>query len=160
MFVPTTPGSKLKKALQEEVNKTTIKVKVVEKSGTSLTSLLQRSNPARERNCQRENCLLCTSNGKGDCTKNEIVYEIECEGCGDRYIGETSRNAYTRGEEHKKALVKREQRSVLWNHCKEKHDEVVQNFTMSVRKSFHQDAILRQIMESTLIRSIYTKGNG
>ena len=45
MFVPATPDSGLKKRVQEEVDRSVFKIKVVEKSGTRLVRLLQRNNP-------------------------------------------------------------------------------------------------------------------
>ena len=54
----------------------------------------------KERGCQREDCFACKSNGNGDCSKNEIVYEIRCNTCDDVCIGKTFQNAYTRGKEH------------------------------------------------------------
>ncbi|KAK3742846.1 hypothetical protein QZH41_004525 [Actinostola sp. cb2023] len=61
-----------------------------------------------------------------------------------KYVGETARNAYTRGAEHAKALEAREQRSALWTHCKEKHNGATQDFPTSIKKVLYRDAMLRQ----------------
>ena len=45
-------------------------------------------------------------------TVHGITYEIKCQGCGDKYIGETATNAYTRGTEHADRLDRRDERSV------------------------------------------------
>ena len=45
IFVPATPGSTLKKKFESEINKTNIKIKVVERSGKTVKSLLQKSHP-------------------------------------------------------------------------------------------------------------------
>ena len=50
-----------------------------------------------------------------------VTYEFECQGCENRYIGETARNAYTRGTEHAGGLENRDEKSALWKHCVEKH---------------------------------------
>ena len=105
---------------------------MVEKNGISITSLLQRSNPMKERNCRREDCFVCTSKGKSDCSRNNIVYEIKCNNCNSKYCGETARNAYTRGKEHMKLLHDKEQNSPLWSHCLKEHNGHIQQFTMNV----------------------------
>ena len=47
--------------------------------------------------------------------------------------------------------LKRES-SVLWRHCREKHDGEIETFKCSVRDVFGQDATLRQITEAVDIR--------
>ena len=46
-----------------------------------------------------------------------------------------------------KSLAKKEERSALWKHCKEKHNNEMQEFEMSVTGSYSNDAMLRQISE-------------
>ena len=46
-----------------------------------------------------------------------------------------------------KSLAKKEERSALWKHCKEKHNNEMQKFEMSVTGSYSNDAMLRQISE-------------
>ena len=57
-----------------------------------------------------------------------VIYEIVCVPCSGmpspgryRYIGETARNAYTRGREHLSMLKNRNKASVLWEHCRDVH---------------------------------------
>ena len=154
LFIPSTPNGELKKVIQGEINRSTLKIKVVERSGTSITSLLQRSNPMKEENCGREDCFLCTTGGKGDCSRNNVVYEIECDRCGSRYVGETARNGYTRGKEHLKLLNDKDRSSRLWKHCEDRHEGETQHFTMIIKKTFQQDTMLRQIREAVEIKAI------
>ena len=42
-----------------------------------------------------------------------------------------------------KSLAKKEERSALWKHCKEKHNNEMQKFEMSVTGSYSNDAMLR-----------------
>ena len=127
---------------------------MVEKNGISIASLLQRSNPMKERNCRREDCFVCTSKGKGDCSRNNVVYEIKCNNCNSKYCGETARNAYTRGKEHMKLLHEKEQNSPLWSHCLKEHNGHIQQFTMNIVRTFHRDSMMRQITEAIHIRKI------
>ena len=50
-----------------------------------------------------------------------------------------------------KSLAKKEERSALWKHCKEKHNNEMQKFEMSVTGSHSNDAMLRQISEGVRI---------
>ena len=100
LFVPSTPGGELKHAYQKVITKSGHRIKVVEKTGTTLKRQLQVSNPFRPQQCGRDDCFVCSSGGSGNCHSEGITYEIGCEGgCGtnDDYKGESSGNAYTRG---------------------------------------------------------------
>ena len=55
---------------------------------------------------------------------------------------------YTRGKEHMKSLAKKEERSALWKHCKEKHNSEMQKFEMNITGSNSNDVMLRQISEA------------
>ena len=95
----------LRKVADEEATEG-VKFKIVEVGGRMKKRLLQRSNPTAVPGCEEEDCIVCNpERGKGgDCRKNNINYEIECQLCpeGERpvYSGETSRNFYTRAKEH------------------------------------------------------------
>lgn len=53
-----------------------------------------------------------------------------------------------------KSLIKKEERSVLWKHCKEKHNSRRQKFEMNVTGSYSNDAMLRQISEGVRIDKV------
>ena len=54
IFVLATPGSQLRKKYQSEIRNQGYKIKVVEKTGTTLKEVLQKSNPFKQRRCGRE----------------------------------------------------------------------------------------------------------
>ena len=97
-----------------------LKIKVIEKTGTAIKSKFQKSNPFKKEKCE-EDCMVCQTNGKGNCEQVGVTYEIECQRCKAVYVGETSRNAKKRGSEHMKELKEKRDTSVLWRHCKEQH---------------------------------------
>ena len=81
IFVPNTPGSELKKRYQREIHGAGIKVKVVETTGRSLKSILQRSNPLGDRECnppppirsnEHNECPICIS-GNAKCRKEGVT---------------------------------------------------------------------------------------
>ena len=97
---------------------------------------------------------MCGEDGKGLCDRPSVTYDIKCAECNDIYIGETLRSACTRGKEHMKSLAKKEERSALWTHCKEKHNSEMQKFEMNVTGSYSNDAMLRQISEVVRIDQV------
>ena len=98
--------------------------------------------------------LLCRTDGKGSCRSTGVTYELVCQACKSKYVGETSRSAYTRGREHFHALERREESSVMWRHCCDRHERNEVNFVMNVTGVFRDDAMLRQITESVLINTV------
>ena len=133
-------------------------MQVVERTGRTLKSQLQKSNPFKAPSCDREDCAVCATFGQGNCMAEGITYKIEClgEGCEKNvYKGETASNAYTRGGEHMNRLRARDLNgSPLWRHCLEQHEGEEQVFSMSVTGSFRNDAMLRQITEAVQINNM------
>ena len=100
VFIPSTPHSMLKKKFDVEIKKSRFSIRVVEKAGRSLKDTLQKSNPFKERTCKRPGCPVCFTSGKGRCEQSGVTYEIVCQSCGGKYIGQTARSLYERGGEH------------------------------------------------------------
>ena len=149
VFVPATPGSALVKRFKEEVAKSKYKIRVVELSGRTLKSKLQRSDPFKPSVCARDGCAICNTGGKGSCDKNGITYEIKCS-CSATYVGQSSRNMYQRGKEHFSGLNNKN--GPLWNHCVEQHGSERQEFVCSTTGQYRNDTMQRQIAEAVRIR--------
>ena len=132
-----------------------LRIRVVERTGGTLKSELQRSNPFATGNCGRADCFVCTTTGKGNCNTESVTYTIECTGknCSRRvYVGETASNAYTRGAEHLGRLAARNiDQSPLWRHCVDEHGGEMQEFGMKVTGSYRNDTMIRQITEAVKI---------
>ena len=154
IFVPATPGSQLKRRYMREMKATDFKIKVVEQSGTTLKAMLQRSDLNKQRRCVNADCLLCRTDGKGSYRSTGVTYELVCQASKSKYVGETSRTAYTRGREHLHALERRMGSSVMRRHCCDRHDRNEVNFVMNVTGVFRDDAMLRQITESEVINKV------
>ena len=130
------------------------KIKVVEKSGTSVKCKLQRSDISGQRDCDAEDCVVCTTSGSGNCRQESVGYEItclECERMGVRtaYLGETGRTASIRCKEHVDNVAKR--KGSLWPHCLEEHSGLVPQFKCSVVGRF-SNPLDRQLDEAMRIR--------
>ncbi|KAK3732414.1 hypothetical protein QZH41_003562 [Actinostola sp. cb2023] len=126
IFVPTTPLSELKRILEKNVKESGIKIKIVETAGMNAKRMLQRSNPFKEKTCEKEDCMVCRTGGKGPCGTPSVTYEIKCKPCGHKYV-------------------------VLKKHCIEKHQGILQDFMMNVTGTFHQDPMLRQITDESWV---------
>ena len=157
LFVPPTPDRKLKKLYQEKIVENGYAIKVVEKTGTKLKHILQKTNPFKRERCDKEDCFPCNSGSKGDCLKESITYRINCDDdtCTNRniYNGETSYNGYTRGKEHIDDLQRKNPDCPLWRHCLQAHHGKMKTFKMNIRGHFKNDAMLRQITEAVNINN-------
>ena len=149
LFVPATPGSQLVKQLKEVEERSCterkIKFRFEEIAGTSMTSILQKSDPWAGGSCAC--CACCMGEKGGDCRRNNVTYQIVCEECEKmnvvaHYKGETSKNTYTRGLKHLEQIKTKANESVLWAHCKEQH----QCNVVSFRIENFSDHLSRQIM--------------
>ena len=80
IFVPCTPESQLRKLYEREVKKSDFKIKIVERSGTKIKDLLHKKNPFKKEKCERNDCFVCSTGGKGNCNKENITYDIICQG--------------------------------------------------------------------------------
>ena len=157
LFVSMTPNSELKRAYEKEIRRSGLRIKVVERTGRSLKSQLQCSDPFREDHCGRLDCLVCTTTGEGNCETENATYVIKCEGSCTRsgtYKGETSNNTYTRGKKHITDYNAEDiDKSPLWRHCVDVHNGQRQPFSMAVTKTFRYDSLMRQITEAVQINN-------
>ena len=78
IFVPSTPGSVLQQRYQSEVDRQGLRIRVVEKAGRSIKSMIQRSDPFQIEKCDRQSCMVCQTSGKGSCDKEGVTYSIHC----------------------------------------------------------------------------------
>ena len=126
-----------------------IHFKVITRGGNKMSREI-KSNPLRKGGCGRADCLVCSTGGKGDCSRSGAGYRILCQECpADNlvasYEGETGRNPYSQGLEHEKEL------SPLWKHCTLQHDSRKASFKMDALRSFRYP-IVRQVNEGARVR--------
>ena len=99
--------------------------------------------------------MVCEDGKGGKCRNEGVTYEIGCKGCKGKYVGETSRNAYTRGLEHKNDIEKKDKKSPLVMHNEQRHNAgPAPGFSMKVTGVFGGDATKRQVQESVLIQKM------
>ena len=78
LFVQSTRGSVLKRIYEQVIGKSRCNVKVIERAGRSVCQKLQKSYPFKKDKCTVNDCFVCLSEGKGNCLRENINYEIEC----------------------------------------------------------------------------------
>ena len=83
IFVPATPKSVLQKGYQKAVTESGLRIRIVERAGNSIKNYLQRSDPFKSNVCRKEDCFVCTTGGKGNCSATSVVYEVKCKECAD-----------------------------------------------------------------------------
>ena len=147
IFIPPTPNSELANSLREIANREAeagVHLNIIETGGFSMRRLLQKSNPLQTPGCDDRECVPC-HNGRGvggNCRSGGVNYELECQLCpaGENsvYIGESSRNSYTRCKEHLARYRSRTGTSFILKHQAIAHqdDEPVYkaNVTASTRE--------------------------
>ena len=98
-------------------------MKVVEKSGTTLKSILVNSYPWAGGKCGRRRCLPCKARVESSkCRKRNILYESTCQEClgaGEdyTYVGKSSRSGYERAINHMDDYKDRHEDSHMWGHA-------------------------------------------
>ena len=133
-----------------------MKFKIIERGGQTIERQLQHSNPTTSDQCHRSNCGPCDqpggNGGRKKCHVNNIVYKYVCQvpGCTGVYVGETSKNMYTRNLGHNDKYLKKQKESFMYNHQIEKHGGAPANFKIKVLQSF-KDCLSRQAAEATFI---------
>ena len=156
MFVQATPGELLKKEISKIMHESRLKVRVVEKAGRSIKSLLQRSDVSSSAVCLDDQCPICLTSEKGKCEMEGVVYRIWCTVCEERGVnasmyGETGRTGKIRCKEHRDALLDVRKSSNLRDHCDSHHNGEVVRFGYEVKKTFPLHPLKRQLKEAILI---------
>ena len=160
IFVPPTPNGELANSLKLIADieaEAGIHFKIIETGGISMRSILQKSNPLKSIGCDNADCLPCKE-GRGtggDCEGGGINYQIECQLCddGDKsvYIGESSRNLYTRCKEHLQRYRAGGENSFMAKHQNEEHLGQEPSYKARVTDKT-RDCLSRQVREAVLIR--------
>ena len=132
---------------------TGMRVAVSERAGDAIKHVA-KAEPLKKKGCNNEECFPCSTGG-GQCRKNGAGYRIRCETCHRAgiltlYEGETGRNSFTRGLEHKSAIRLEDEENALWKHCMIQHGAVPAEFSMKV-VGVHRICLVRQVNEAVRI---------
>ena len=176
LFVEYSKGASLQTKVREVVDRLAplvgFTMRVTERGGTPLGSLLSNKNLWTGKECGRNDCRPCDQSDekKEDCVRRNILYESQCVQCeadmakvesspelrigGSRaslYVGESSRSLYERTCEHFQAAESEKEESHIFQHFIDSHKgEGKPNFKFKVIKSF-KTSLDRQIAEAIRI---------
>ena len=159
VFVQATPGEVLKKAVQSQADLCGLKIRVVEKGGRNIKSILQRSDVQPSTKCYKDNCVVCLTSDRGKCDVENAGYSVKCVKCEEDGIevvmhGETGRCARVRCKEHYRDYQSGLPRSNLYQHVVDTHggDKNTQ-FKFEVVGVFQKDVLGRQLEEGLRIEN-------
>ena len=134
------------------------KVRIVERAGPKMSTLLSNRTPWKKERCGREDCPPCETK-PGSCRTLNPVYKITCLDCASigkqtHYIGESSRSLYDRTREHVQALRDKNAKYAVTKHWLEAHKDLENppKYQFKVLGSY-LTAIQRQISEGLAIES-------
>ena len=171
LFVEFSRGATLQARMRGVVDRLAPMVgftmRVTERGGTPLGSLLSNKNVRARQECGRLECRVCLQTGekREDCVRRNILYESECVKCGSEikdgdvimersgtnaslYVGETSRSLFERTSEHWQAADSLKEESHMVQHIEESHKgEGKPDFKFKIVKTF-KTALDRQIAEA------------
>ena len=183
LFVEFSRGGSLQKAIREVVDRLEgllgFSIRVTERGGTPLSSLLSNKSLWRGQECGRGECKVCIQPGEKleDCKRRNILYESEClqcngvdewktrdtgslednRGVASIYVGETARSLCERGAEHWGAAVGGQENSHMVEHQGMVHEGNGDfKFRFRIVRAF-KSSLDRQIAEA--IR-IHKRGGG
>ena len=165
IFVPPTPNGELAARLRRIASceaEAGVEFKIVETGGKSMKKQFQKSNPMEMKGCDDDDCLPCRT-GRGDggrCHSSGVNYAVECQLCpvGARslYLGESSRNLYSRCHEHEDNYRLGNGKSFMLKHQRREHQGVAGQYTAKVTAST-RDCLTRQVREAVEIRRCQVK---
>ena len=178
IFVPPTPGSKLKKEMQSKEEELRAggregwPIKIIETAGKTLEQTLVNTDPFNGNQCKDAKCLVnSNSDTKINCRRNGVCYSITCLVClragrkgelATCYFGESGKNMHCRCKEHvskfnsKSAHIQAE--SAFVKHLLSKHggkegDKSFEDyFKVEIIKAYRKP-FTRCVEEGTLIAS-------
>ena len=125
LFVPSTPDGKLKRAYQKEITRSGHRIKVVEKTGTTLKRQLQTSNPFKPQQCGGKI-------GKGESGATHTSGGMNTW----RIFGGETQQTHHSGD-------------IVWRFIMVRYRNL--KWKMKVTRTYRNDAMLRQITEAMQI---------
>ncbi|CAI9736119.1 Hypothetical predicted protein [Octopus vulgaris] len=78
MFVDTTPGGELAYRFRRTLDKLKLRIKVVEKPGNPIRSIIGRTYPFSRTLCTENYCTVCRFSPQTNCKARNVVYSIRC----------------------------------------------------------------------------------
>ena len=94
LIVDASPEGEIKAIFEEEIAKSNLKIRVIERPGMKHQLITMATNENKKPKCPPDTCLVCDTEKGGNCRSKEVVYEIACKSC-------NSKNPKTITQRHK-----------------------------------------------------------
>ena len=94
------------------------------------------------------------------CRDSNVVYLINCNRCGEQYIGETEKTLHTRFSQHQSYVKNRNISKATGNHFNQRGHSLADMKVTVLEKIYNQDPNYRKERESMWIRKFNTKYKG
>ena len=107
--------------IKRAVKKSGLNIRIAQRSGPTLRSILTRSALEPPSCPSRGPCIACQTGLQGCCTTKNVVYKLECILCQESYVGETKRPVRERIMEHRRAALSRNTQNPWGAHFYNKH---------------------------------------
>ena len=135
-------------------------LKLVNTRPKTLGNMFCRSRPRDKRECSRQNCNICdrlvSDTGK-NCKIKGAVYEITCNLCQNKYVGETGRKVFDRLTEHynytKNPTAKSYKEQTLAKHYLTEHPGQKSDLKFEILDT-EQNTLRRKIKEAYYINNL------
>ena len=98
--------------------------------------------------------MICKQGVKINCRTRGYVYEIKCEECERKYVGQTSRSMYERMNEHFDGRGSRREKSMLLQHSQEFYDNNYFTTKISIIARCFGEPTIRMITEAVHINQL------
>ena len=72
--------------MQEEACRSGLNIRIVEKGGRNIKSILQRSDVKPEKSCNDPTCVVCLTSNTGRCREENSGYVISCVVCKEKMV--------------------------------------------------------------------------
>ena len=119
-----------------------VPIKPIFITAAPLRTQLRKSNPEAIKHA-------CISEDSCICLKKNIVYEITCKICQEKYIGETHRTLLTRIKEHHKSSS-----SQYYDHFIKKHHMAPEMTSFKISQGGFSNTLQRKAAETKLIKVV------
>ena len=104
-------SNEISRKVRKIVKKSGLNVRVAQRSGPTLRSILTRSAQEPPQCPNKGQCLACQAGLEGRCTTKNVIYRLDCAICAESYIGETKRPVRERLLEHRRAALNRNEQN-------------------------------------------------
>ena len=116
------------KEIKQILLKSNLNILPIFTPGQKLVDVLCKT-ALENKQCKSKNCTYKDNN----CITKDVIYELSCSECEDKYIGETKRSLHTRINEHHKSIFYNRGNPAMLEHYKQHHNNSINSNPFKVK---------------------------